>query len=171
MDTLGSTVEHITNTLPGRIASATPPLPNSTSSVCAALTTTDTTTSQARASAAALALAVPPSRANVSATPGRTSNTCTSKPARRSDCAMPLPMAPRPITPTLASIPILPRAASVPQSRGDMRSAVSFSVVFLAKPESITVPLSVSTLMLVPATFGLSSIRFLTWVVMVASSM
>ena len=51
---LGSTVLHITNTAPGCIAAATPPLPNSRSSVCAAFTTTDTTTRQAAASAAAL---------------------------------------------------------------------------------------------------------------------
>jgi len=51
-----------------------------------------------------------------------------------------------------------------------MLSAAAFSLEFLAKPESITVPLSVSTLIDVPATAGLSSMRDLTRVVMPASS-
>ena len=104
-DQLGSTVEHMTNTLPGRIAAAHPvpsPLgPNNTASVCAALTTTLTTTSHAAPSSATLLHAWPPSLANLSATSWRTSKTCTSKPARRSEAAMPEPMAPNPINPTL----------------------------------------------------------------------
>ena len=44
IDQFGSTVEHITKTLPGRIAAARAVAsPNSTASVCAALTTTETT--------------------------------------------------------------------------------------------------------------------------------
>ena len=52
-DQFGSTVEHITKTLPGRIAAAAPCSPNSTASVCAALTTTLTMTSQCAATACA----------------------------------------------------------------------------------------------------------------------
>ena len=82
-DTLGSTVEHITNTLPARIAAATPSLPppsppggpNSTLSVWAALTTTETTTSHCAPSSASEAQALPPSRTKASATSLRTSNT------------------------------------------------------------------------------------------------
>src|SRR5205085_3301705 len=73
---------------------------NSTAAVCAALTTTDTTTSHCAASSAALAHAGPPSRAKAAATPSRASLTKTSASARRSDPAMPEPIAPRPITPT-----------------------------------------------------------------------
>src|SRR6218665_1364227 len=43
-DQCGSTVEHMTKVLPGFMAAAAPPAPNSTDSVCAALTTTLTTT-------------------------------------------------------------------------------------------------------------------------------
>jgi hypothetical protein len=63
-DQLGSTVEHITNTLPGFMLAAQPgvvPSPNNTASVCAALTTTDTTTSHAAPSEARESCAVPPS--------------------------------------------------------------------------------------------------------------
>ncbi len=47
IDQPGSTVEHITKTLPAFMAAAAPPSPNKTASVCAALTTTLITTSQA----------------------------------------------------------------------------------------------------------------------------
>lgn len=73
LDQAGSTVEHITNTLPGRMAAAMPPSPNSTLSVCCAFTTTLTTTSQATAMSASVAQATPPSSANAAATPGRIS--------------------------------------------------------------------------------------------------
>jgi hypothetical protein len=94
-------VEHITNTLPGFMWAAQPSWPNSTASVCAAFTTTDTTTSQAAPSSARLAQATPPSLAKASAASRRTSNTCTECPARRSEAAMPEPMAPKPIKPTV----------------------------------------------------------------------
>ena len=73
--TLGSTVEHITNTLPGlHRRGARRASPNSTCSVCAALTTTRTTTSQRAASSAGVAQAMPPSAAKACATAsGRTS--------------------------------------------------------------------------------------------------
>src|SRR6218665_2193496 len=51
-DQCGSTVEHMTKVLPGFMAAAAPPAPNSTDSVCAALTTTLTTTAQAAATSA-----------------------------------------------------------------------------------------------------------------------
>ena len=70
-------MEHITKTLPGFIAAAQPPSPNSTLSVCAALTTTLTMTSQCCASSAGVAQATPPSAAKASATPGRASTTWT----------------------------------------------------------------------------------------------
>jgi hypothetical protein len=101
---LGSTVEHITKTLSGFIAAAQPPSPKSTASVCAAFTTTDTTTTQFAATSAGVRQAVPPSRAKASATPGRTSQTWTAWPARRSEPAMPAPIAPSPIKPTLLVI-------------------------------------------------------------------
>src|SRR6185369_1575486 len=105
-DHAGSTVEHITKTLPGSIAPAQPPSPNRTVSVWAALITTLTITSHRDASSAGEAHATPPSAAKVSATPGRTSTTWTRQPARRSERAIPPPIAPSPITPTLSSMPI-----------------------------------------------------------------
>src|SRR5674476_387443 len=51
-----------------------------------------------------------------------------------------------------------------------MLSAKVFSVVFLAKPDSITTPLRVSTLMLDAATCVLLTKRALIWVVIVVSS-
>ncbi len=62
-DQFGSTVEHITNTAPGRSAAAMPPSPYSTASVCCALTTTLITMSQACAISASEAQATPPSAA------------------------------------------------------------------------------------------------------------
>jgi hypothetical protein len=94
----------MTKTLLGRIAAAQPPSPNRTSSVCEALTTTLTITSHFAASSAALAQAMPPSAAKASATPGRRSTTCTLQPARRSERAIPPPIAPSPIKPTLFSM-------------------------------------------------------------------
>src|SRR6185369_6348164 len=105
-DQAGSTVEHITKTLPGRIAAAQPPSPNRTVSVWAALITTLTITSHRDASSAGEAHATPPSAAKASATPGRTSTTWTRQPARRSEPAIPPPIAPRPITATLSSMGI-----------------------------------------------------------------
>src|SRR5574337_1057153 len=99
-DQFGSTVEHITNRLPGRMWAATPSSPNSTASVCAALTTTETTTSQRAPSSASVSQALPPSWAKSCTTSRRRSNTWGAWPARRSDCAMPRPMAPRPTRPT-----------------------------------------------------------------------
>lgn len=78
-DQFGSTVEHITNRLPGFIDAAQPgvvPSPNNTDSVCAALTTTETTMSHCAPSAASVSQATPPSRAKAWATSSRTSNTC-----------------------------------------------------------------------------------------------
>src|ERR1700735_3443221 len=66
IDQPGSTVEHITKTLPGFMAAAAPPSPNRTASVCAAFTTTLTTTSQTAATAAGLLQATPPSAAKAS---------------------------------------------------------------------------------------------------------
>jgi hypothetical protein len=79
-DQFGSTVEHITKTLPGVIAPAqpvpSPAGPNSTASVCAALTTTEMTTSQAAPSAGSESQATPPSLAKACAASVRTSKTC-----------------------------------------------------------------------------------------------
>jgi hypothetical protein len=77
------------------------PLPNNTLSVCAALTTTETITSQAAPSEPSESCATPPSLAKAAATSRRRSNTCTLCPVRRSDAAMPEPMAPKPIKPTV----------------------------------------------------------------------
>jgi hypothetical protein len=52
-----------------------------------------------------------------------------------------------------------------------MLSALSRSLALLAKPDNITVPLRVSTLIDEPATFLSSKKRALTLVVMAASSM
>src|SRR6185369_17017026 len=59
-DHAGSSVEHMTKTLPGRIAAAQPPSPNRTVSVWAALITTLTITSHSDASSAGQAHATPP---------------------------------------------------------------------------------------------------------------
>jgi hypothetical protein len=69
-----------------------------------ALTTTDKTTSHAAPKEASVSCADPPPLANAAATSRRTSNTCTLCPARRSEAAMPEPMAPKPIKPTTAPI-------------------------------------------------------------------
>src|SRR5450830_23148 len=73
IDQFGSTVEHMTNTLPRFMAAAQPPAPNSTLSVCAALTTTDTMTLHCAASSAGDAQATPPSAAKACAASPRTS--------------------------------------------------------------------------------------------------
>ena len=57
--------------------------------------------------------------------------------------------------------PVTPRA---------MASAVDFSVAFFAKPDSITVPFSVSTPMLLASTCLFSTKRLLTCAVMAESS-
>ena len=57
--------------------------------------------------------------------------------------------------------PLTPRA---------MVSAVDFSAWFFAKPESMTVPFIVSTLMLAASTSLFSTKRALIWVVMVLSA-
>ena len=61
--------------------------------------------------------------------------------------------------------------AFTPLTRRAMLSAVALSVAFLAKPDSITVPLSVSTLIYVASTDLFSTKRPLICVVIVASSM
>ena len=94
-DQAGSTVEHITKTLPGFIASAQPPSPNSTLSVCAALITTLTMTSQCCASSAGEAQATPPSLAKESATPGRASTAWTG--SRRGAATAPCRRPSRPV--------------------------------------------------------------------------
>ncbi len=99
IDQAGSTVEHITNTLPGDIAAATPCLPNSTACVCSALTTTETSTSQPAAVSAGVAQARQPSAAKSCARPGCASHTRNSRPFLRNVAAMPAPMAPSPIKP------------------------------------------------------------------------
>ena len=78
IDQFGSTVEHITNTLPGFIAAAAPSSPNSTASVCAALTTTQTTTSQARRHLRRRGAGDAAFGGEGRAASGRTSHTCTS---------------------------------------------------------------------------------------------
>ena len=62
---------------PALVVAAAPLSPNKTASVCAALTTTDTTTLTLAARSAGDVQATPPSFANCSAAPGRTSQTCT----------------------------------------------------------------------------------------------
>ena len=60
----------------------------------------DTKMSDVAAMASKEGHATPPSAANFCATSARTSNTFTTWPARRNDCAMPMPIAPKPMTPT-----------------------------------------------------------------------
>src|ERR1700733_1303552 len=78
--------------------SATPLLPNRMDSVCAALTTTLTTMSAAFAASAGVFAPSPPSATNRATTSSDTSQPVTSKPARRSEVAMPKPIEPSPMT-------------------------------------------------------------------------
>src|SRR5665213_3885511 len=78
--------------------SPTPPAPNKIVSVCAALTTTLTTISAAFAASAGVWAPLPPSATNFLTASAETSQPVTSKPARRSEIAMPCPIEPSPIT-------------------------------------------------------------------------
>ena len=69
--------------------SATPSLPNRMVSVCAALTTTLTTMSAAFAASAGVLAPFPPSLTKRATLSAATSQPVTSKPARRSEVAMP----------------------------------------------------------------------------------
>ncbi len=108
----GATVLLAMTTEPLAKVPAAPSLPNRTSLVWSAFTTSMTTTSAWRPTAAGLAAATPPSSANAFATSGRTSQACTSKPFLSSVRATPMPIDPKPITPTacffLAAIASLP---------------------------------------------------------------
>src|ERR1700716_16212 len=80
--------------------SATPSAPNKMVSVCAALTTTLTTISAALAASAGVLAPLPPSATNRATESAETSHPVTSKPARRSEVAMPKPIEPSPMTAT-----------------------------------------------------------------------
>ena len=80
--------------------SATPCAPNRMASVCAAVTTTETTIAASLAASAGVAAPRPPAAAKRATAAGSTSQPVTAKPARSSDCAMPNPIDPRPITAT-----------------------------------------------------------------------
>ena len=69
-------------------------------SVCAALTTTLTTMSAALAASAGVLAPLPPSATNRATVSAETSQPVTSKPARRSEVAMPKPIEPSPMTAT-----------------------------------------------------------------------
>ena len=56
---------------------------------------------------AGFAQALPPSATNWSSTSRRTSHACTLSPPRSNERATPIPIAPRPITPTFLDIPFL----------------------------------------------------------------
>src|SRR4030088_557773 len=89
-----------TNTAPFARVSATPSLPNRIVSVCAALTTTLTTMPALVAAFAGGAAPLPPSATNRATASAETSQPVTSKPARRSEVAMPKPIEPSPMTAT-----------------------------------------------------------------------
>ena len=101
----GATVALAITTDPARIAPAAPPSPSSTPSVCCAFTTSVSTTSQAAPSSAGVAQATPPSAAKAANTSRRTSQAWVRNPARSSDRATPMPIAPRPMTPTFLFMP------------------------------------------------------------------
>src|SRR5215470_16270713 len=86
------------NTAPLASVSATPPAPNRIASVCAALTTTLTAMSAFLAASAGVFAPLPPSATKRATLSAETSQPVTSKPARRSEVAMPNPIEPRPIT-------------------------------------------------------------------------
>src|SRR5262245_36858640 len=90
-----------TNTAPAGIAAAAPCSPNSTASVCAALTTAETTIPAPAAAASGVVAPRPPAAAKRSTAPRSTSQPATSKPARRSEFAIPSPIEPRPMTAAL----------------------------------------------------------------------
>src|SRR5450830_305752 len=108
----GATVALEITTLPGLRLAAAPFSPNSTVSVCAALTTKVTSTSTAAPSSAGLAQATPPSAANLSSTSLRTSQAYTLNPARSNERATPSPIAPKPMTPTFLDILVSMRTAA-----------------------------------------------------------
>jgi len=80
--------------------SAIPLAPNKMASVCAALTTTLTMTSAPFAASAGVLAPLPPSLTNRATASAETSQPVTSKPARRSEVAMPKPIDPSPMTAT-----------------------------------------------------------------------
>src|SRR6478609_7876134 len=86
------------NTAPLPRVSATPLAPNRMVSVCAALTTTLTTISAALAASAGVLTPAPPSATKRATASTETSQPVTSKPARRSEVAMPKPIEPSPMT-------------------------------------------------------------------------
>src|SRR4029079_5886542 len=89
-----------TNTAPLPRVSATPLGPNRMASVWAALTTTLTTTSADFAASAGVLAPLPPSATNRFTDSAETSQPVTSRPARRSEVAMPKPIEPSPMTAT-----------------------------------------------------------------------
>src|SRR3954452_23210986 len=94
--------------------SATPPVPNKIVSVCTALTTTLTTMSAPAAASAGLFAPLPPSATNRDTASSATSQPVTTRPARRSEVAMPKPIEPSPITATFVAdedIRLFPRAS------------------------------------------------------------
>src|SRR5262245_15078024 len=87
-----------TKTLSLGMVSAAPPLPNSTVSVWAALTTTQTTISAFLAASAGVFAPAPPSFTKRATASAVTSQPVTAKPARFSEVAMPKPIEPSPMT-------------------------------------------------------------------------
>src|SRR5437899_4689390 len=88
------------NTAPLARVSATPLAPNRMVSVCTALTTTLTTMSADFAASAGVLAPLPPSATNRCTESAETSQPVTSRPARRSEVAMPKPIEPSPMTAT-----------------------------------------------------------------------
>src|SRR3954470_16987099 len=86
------------NTAPFPKLSATPLAPNRMVSVWAGLTTTLTTMSAALAASAGVLAPLPPSATSRATESAETSQPVTSKPARRSEVAMPNPIEPSPMT-------------------------------------------------------------------------
>src|SRR5438552_2632983 len=91
------------NTAPLPRVSATPLAPSRIVSVCAALTTTLTTMSADFAASAGVLAPLPPSATNRCTESAETSQPVTSRPARRSEVAMPKPIEPSPMTATRGS--------------------------------------------------------------------
>ena len=96
---IGSTVAEHTMTEPGFMEEASPFAPNSTSSVCAALTTSTTTTRQCGPRSAGRSTTWPPSFAKALRTSARVSQPQVVMPRRSAERAAPRPMEPRPTMP------------------------------------------------------------------------
>ena len=97
---VGSTVAEAITTAPRRSVAARPLAPNSTVSVCAALTTSTSTASACAPSSANESVALPPAAVKRSRASARVSRPSVTTPLRSAVTAAPKPIEPRPTTPS-----------------------------------------------------------------------